>query len=202
MNLPEDEAQAKLRECDMEPAHTQTAEPSRQQLFEQIGQPRNISGMPSPILDGVDLTPVPRATQTAEQVLQAKANDLLRRLCREVFEDAIDIAQLPHAVGLVMDFATAFAAHELAAQREYAEYWEGRTEAVEKELAAARTEIARLKRLFHDLTPGGSEFVNDPDYCAKYIRERSHMQHEIAKKAIIRAQKAEAGSQREPGDRA
>ncbi len=32
-------------------------------------------------------------------------------------------------------------------------------------------ENEKLKRLLHDLTPGGSEFYNDPEYCAKWIRE-------------------------------
>jgi len=32
-------------------------------------------------------------------------------------------------------------------------------------------ENQKLKRLLHDLTPGGSEFYNDPEYCAKWIKE-------------------------------
>lgn len=32
-------------------------------------------------------------------------------------------------------------------------------------------ENIKLKRLLHDLTPGGSEFYNDPEYCAKWIKE-------------------------------
>ncbi len=31
-------------------------------------------------------------------------------------------------------------------------------------------ENERLKRLLHDLTPQGSEFYNDPEYCAKWVR--------------------------------
>jgi len=29
----------------------------------------------------------------------------------------------------------------------------------------------QVTRLLHDLTPGGSEFYNDPEYCAKWIRK-------------------------------
>lgn len=32
-------------------------------------------------------------------------------------------------------------------------------------------ENQKLKRLLHDLTPGGSEFYNDPEYCAKWVKE-------------------------------
>jgi len=32
-------------------------------------------------------------------------------------------------------------------------------------------ENQQLKRLLHDLTPGGSEFYNDPEYCAKWVKE-------------------------------
>ena len=38
-------------------------------------------------------------------------------------------------------------------------------------------ENQKLKRLLHDLTPGGSEFYNDPEYCAKWIRENRQEQH-------------------------
>jgi len=43
--------------------------------------------------------------------LQTNANELLRRLNRDVFNDAIDIFKLPYAVGLVEDFAKAYAKH-------------------------------------------------------------------------------------------
>lgn len=36
-----------------------------------------------------------------------EANELLRRLAREVFQDGIDIEQLPHAVDLVMRYEEA-----------------------------------------------------------------------------------------------
>lgn len=38
-------------------------------------------------------------------------------------------------------------------------------------------ENEKLKRLLHDLTPGGSEFYNDPEYCAKWIRENREANH-------------------------
>jgi hypothetical protein len=44
----------------------------------------------------------------------------------------------------------------------------------------------RYKRALEGLTPGGSEFVNDPEYCAQWIRERREYQHET----IIRQQRA------------
>src|SRR2546430_1101160 len=57
-------------------------------------------------------------TKPVEREATKQANDLLRRLSREMFQDGIDIEQLPHAVGLVMDFAqaSADAALERAAQ--------------------------------------------------------------------------------------
>lgn len=38
-------------------------------------------------------------------------------------------------------------------------------------------ENEKVKRLLHDLTPGGSEFYNDPEYCAKWIRESREENH-------------------------
>jgi hypothetical protein len=31
---------------------------------------------------------------------------------------------------------------------------------------------SKLKRLLEGLTPGGSEFFNDPEYCAKWVKEQ------------------------------
>lgn len=41
------------------------------------------------------------------------------------------------------------------------------------------SENERIKRLLHDLTPGGSEFYNDPEYCAKWVRESRENTHYI-----------------------
>ncbi len=35
----------------------------------------------------------------------------------------------------------------------------------------------RYKRALEGLTPGGSEFVNDPETCADHIRKRQAWQH-------------------------
>lgn len=42
----------------------------------------------------------------------------------------------------------------------------------------------QLKRLLHDLTPGGSEFYNDPEYCAKWIRENRQQESKILKEMV------------------
>lgn len=41
-----------------------------------------------------------------------------------------------------------------------------------EEVAPLRAEIAKLKRLFLDLTPGGSEFYANPERCAQWARDR------------------------------
>ena len=38
--------------------------------------------------------------------------------------------------------------------------------------------LKRYKRALEGLTCGGSEFVNDPEYCLKWIRARQDFQHE------------------------
>lgn len=43
----------------------------------------------------------------------------------------------------------------------------------------------RYKKSLERLTPGGSEFVDDPEYCFDYIRNRQESQHQT----IIRLQK-------------
>lgn len=40
-----------------------------------------------------------------------------------------------------------------------------------------RKENEEVKRLLHDLTPGGSEFYNDPKYCAEWIRKSREENH-------------------------
>lgn len=62
--------------------------------------------------------------------LQTDANELLRQLNAEVFNDQIDIEQLPYAVGLVEDFAR--------------HYVGGRVTELEQALATAAEEFREL----------------------------------------------------------
>lgn len=38
-------------------------------------------------------------------------------------------------------------------------------------------ELEKVKKILHELTPGGSEFYNDPEYCAKWVRENREENH-------------------------
>lgn len=38
--------------------------------------------------------------------------------------------------------------------------------------------LLRYKQALEGLTPGGSEFVDDPEYCAEFVRRSRHSQHE------------------------
>ncbi|MES2287356.1 MAG: hypothetical protein V4547_16810 [Bacteroidota bacterium] len=58
----------------------------------------------------------------------------------------------------------------------------------EEKLEDAINEVAKLKRLLHDLTPGGSEFYNNPEYCAKWIRE-SRQQEATSLKVMLKVEK-------------
>lgn len=40
-------------------------------------------------------------------------------------------------------------------------------------------------KALEDLTPSGSEFVDDPTFCFKYVRARQHNQFQLLKKEII-----------------
>ncbi|MES2382425.1 MAG: hypothetical protein V4538_15365 [Bacteroidota bacterium] len=42
----------------------------------------------------------------------------------------------------------------------------------------------KLYMLLYDLTPGGSEFANDPEYCAKWIRENRQQEAKILKEMV------------------
>jgi len=53
-------------------------------------------------------------------------------------------------------------------------------------------ENRRLKKLLHDLTPGGSEFANDPEYCAKWIAEnRTEHHYQMANQIRARNERIE-----------
>ncbi len=61
---------------------------------------------------------------------------------------------------------------------------------LESENKKLKQETEKVKRLLHDLTAGGSEFYNDPEYCAKWIRE-ARQSNEMALKKIISELKKE-----------
>ena len=42
-----------------------------------------------------------------------------------------------------------------------------------------------LNKLLCGLTPGGSEFVNDPEYCVKYVKKFEDSQHELIMSLIV-----------------
>jgi len=55
-------------------------------------------------------------------------------------------------------------------------------DAISPEYSRLKDENEKIKRLLHDLTPGGSEFYNDPEYCAKWIRDnRTENHYSLAK---------------------
>ncbi len=45
-------------------------------------------------------------------------------------------------------------------------------------------ENEKIKKLLHELTPGGSEFYNDPEYCAKWIKESRTENHYLLSNKI------------------
>ncbi len=44
--------------------------------------------------------------------------------------------------------------------------------------------VEKVNRLLHDLTPMGSQFVNKPEYCAKWIRENRLQEKQSLTKII------------------
>lgn len=53
------------------------------------------------------------------------------------------------------------------------------------EIDALQERVEKISILLHDLTPGGSEFANDPEYCAKWIRENRLEESKQLKKIIV-----------------
>lgn len=61
----------------------------------------------------------------------------------------------------------------------------------------ARQKCLKLEKALVSLTPGGSEFCDDPDYCVKYVKEFQDHQHKLLmnfllKKDSIGVSKSEA----------
>jgi len=53
----------------------------------------------------------------------------------------------------------------------------GAYDVVSKQRDELVIENEKIKKLLHELTPGGSEFYNDPEYCAKWIKENRQENH-------------------------
>jgi len=52
--------------------------------------------------------------------------------------------------------------------------------------------LAKIAKDLCDLTPGGSEFYNDIDFCIKYLQDKKYRRLETIKRQVKRAKKAEA----------
>lgn len=50
---------------------------------------------------------------------------------------------------------------------------------------AIAIERERYEKAIVSLTPGGSEFVNEPEYCVKYVKEYQQSQHDLICKLVI-----------------
>lgn len=57
-------------------------------------------------------------------------------------------------------------------------------------LKSKLTLLLRYKRELENLTPGGSEFVNDPEYCARYVKNRIDSLWENTKRLMRERDKA------------
>jgi hypothetical protein len=55
---------------------------------------------------------------------------------------------------------------------------------IAEDLRWAIAELERVNKLLHDITPGGSEFYNDPDRCIENIKEQIEISRRIAKQTI------------------
>ena len=60
------------------------------------------------------------------------------------------------------------------------------------EITRVRAEVERRDLALQSLTPKGSEYVNDPDRCVAYVRERFQSGHDAKMEAVrLRARVAE-----------
>jgi len=65
-------------------------------------------------------------------------------------------------------------------------------ESVHEELSALKAEVAKQDLLFQSLTPGGSEYVGDPERCVAYAKDVIRSRYECIVTLAKRAKKAEA----------
>lgn len=49
----------------------------------------------------------------------------------------------------------------------------------------------RSQQILESLTPGGSEYFNDPERCGAYIKAKIQSQHELIKSQVKRLKEAE-----------
>jgi hypothetical protein len=59
------------------------------------------------------------------------------------------------------------------------------------DLRWAIAELERVNKLLHGLTPGGSEFYQDPDRCVENIKEQIEVSRRIAKQTIRDSRKGD-----------
>lgn len=68
-------------------------------------------------------------------------------------------------------------------------------ECYERQLAASQAALAKAEkamRALESLTPGGSEYFEDPQRCVVYVRDAERAAMDCAKRSVIRAKQAEA----------
>jgi hypothetical protein len=79
----------------------------------------------------------------------------------------------------------------------YADHLADKAAAVEKE----QDKTARIMRLLESLTPGGSEYHNEPERCAAYVRDRINALFEQVVEARVHEKRAVARAVQEERER-
>jgi len=99
-------------------------------------------GRPLPIAD-------PPAPPAGARELQHKANNLLRRLNLEVFNDGVEVEKLAHAIGLIEDFANDVLTQERAradkAER-YGKVQYGIEQVLKQDIQSLHAEVESLRK--------------------------------------------------------
>lgn len=66
---------------------------------------------------------------------------------------------------------------------------QGVVDLLSRKLYGKAQENEKLNKLIESLTPGGSEFVGEPEYCIKYVNEYQGSQQEFIKELILDKEK-------------
>ncbi len=136
--------------------------------------------------------------QLAEAQEATKYNDYLRDQLVEASKRIANLEQLisdkPHTKTLIPDEVQRLweACNTLVEKAEFKAVFRY-MERIEQGLAEAQEAREQAEKLLHDLTPMGSEFANNPERCAEWIRE--HISSLTSR--VVEAQAAKGQAQRE-----
>jgi hypothetical protein len=112
-----------------------------------------------------------------QDILVEIGQDLMRVVARTHYDDLLHTTR--EQAARIAELEERVRAYDAGSLDDHPAVQQQRIAELEAKLAQAEQERDTWKKAFHSVTPGGSEYANDPQACVDFVRKSRSDQHEV-----------------------